>query len=483
MRISVKTQKSLTGFENNIVLLPEGGEPALGGRKLPGGKQLTGPLSMGDFKGALGGAQILYGPAETRWLFVGLGKAPFSALNWRNAAVSAQKAFSALGVKQATFVLPADADIFEIVTGLLLSGYTYDKYLPAKKKGKRLSRVTLLLPESASKAEADQARKRAEAQAAGTLLARDLMNAPGNLAGPEFLAETAQEIAEKSGGKIGVKIKKKAQLEKENFNALLTVGRGSRKEPHLIELEYNPEGERTLVLVGKGITFDSGGISLKPGALMDEMKYDMGGAAAVLGIFRALAGLDFPHRVIGIVPTCENMPGGDAYRPGDIIRARSGLTIEVKNTDAEGRVILADGLDYAKEFKPELIIDLATLTGACVVALGHEAAAILANEKGEAWHGKLRDSGDSTGERVWPMPMFDEYDYLIDTPVADIKNTGGRSAGTISAAKFLQRFADPRPWVHIDIAGAAWGDKERGLRPKGGNGFGVRLLLDFLDRF
>ncbi len=483
MRINVKTQKSLDGFENNIVLMDESGKLSLGGRKLPGGKALTGPIETKDFKGGLGGTHLLYGPENSRWLLTGLGKAPFKARHWRDAAAAAQKTFAALGVKQAAFVLPAKADVFEVVTGLLLSGYVYDRYLPAAKKGKQLSRVTLLLPESASKAKADKARKLAEAHAAGTLLARDLMCSPGNLAGPAYLAATARQIAKNSGGRIKVKIKKQAQLEKEGFDALLTVGRGSRKEAHLIEMEYNPKGKRTLALVGKGITFDSGGISLKPGAAMDEMKYDMGGAAAVLGTFRALAELNYPHRIIGIVPTCENMPGGDAYRPGDIIKARSGVTIDVKNTDAEGRIILADGLDYAKEFKPELIIDVATLTGACVVALGNEAAAILGNEDGEAYYDKLVESGKATGERVWPMPMFEEYDYLIESPVADIKNTGGRNGGTITAAKFLQRFADPKPWVHVDIAGAAWGDKERGIRPRGGNGFGVRLFLNFFDRF
>ncbi len=483
MRISVKTQKSLVGFENNIVLMDEKCKLSLGGRKLPGGKALSGPIETKDFKGGLGGTHLLYGPSNSRWLLTGLGKAPFMARHWRDAAAAAQKAFAALDVKQAAFILPADADVFEVVSGLLLSGYVYDRYLPAKKKGKCLSRVTLLLPESVSKAKADKARKLAEAHAAGTLLARDLMCSPGNLAGPEYLAATAKEIAKNSGGRIKVKIKKQAQLEKEGFDALLTVGRGSRKEAHLIEMEYNPKGKRTLALVGKGITFDSGGISLKPGAAMDEMKYDMGGAAAVLGTFRALAELNYPHRIIGIVPTCENMPGGDAYRPGDIIKARSGVTIDVKNTDAEGRIILADGLNYAKEFKPELIIDVATLTGACVVALGNETAAILGNEKGEGYYDKLVESGKATGERVWPMPMFEEYDYLIESPVADIKNTGGRNAGTITAAKFLQRFADPNPWVHVDIAGAAWGDKERGIRPQGGNGFGVRLFLNFFDRF
>jgi len=482
VRIDIKARKSLAGYENYIVLLPEKGEPALGGRKLPGGKRLSGPLGTGDVKGALGKAKLLYGPSGTRWLFAGLGKPPFLASNWRDAAATAQKAFAAAGVKKAAFVLPAEADVFEIVTGLLLSGYAYDRYLPARKKRKRLGRVTLLLPETASKVAADRDRRRAESQAAGTLLARDLMNAPANLLGPEDLAASAMDIAKASAGRVRVNIKKPAQLAKEDFHALLTVGRGSRREPRLIELEYNPEGARTIVLVGKGITFDSGGISIKPAASMDAMKFDMGGAAAVLGVFRALADSDLPVRVVGIVPTCENMPGGDAYRPGDILRTRGGLTVEVKSTDAEGRLILADGLDYAREFKPELIIDLATLTGACVVALGHECAGMLGNGKGEAWQDKLKASGERSGEKVWPLPMFAEYDYLIDSPVADIKNTGGRDAGTITAAKFLERFVGARPWIHLDIAGAAWCDKERPIRSKGGNGFGVRLLLDFLER-
>jgi len=484
VRVGVKVQKSLDGFENFIVLFPKGGKPKLGGRRIPERKDLENPIELGDFKGELGETQLIYDRKNRRWLLTGLGDGPAGPREWRDAAAAAQKALAGLGVKQAAFLLPADADIFELVTGLMLSGYTYDRFISdPSKKNRHLSKVTLLLPEKADRNAANRERKRAEAQAAGVLLARDLMNAPGNVAGPAFLAKTALDIAKASGGRITARIKKRKQLEKENFAALLTVGRGSRNEPHLIELEYNPKGKRTLALVGKGITFDSGGISIKPSAAMDEMKYDMGGAAAVLGTFRALAEMKIPHRVVGIVPTCENMPGGDAYRPGDIIVSRSGLSIDVMNTDAEGRIILADALDYAKEFEPELIVDVATLTGACVVALGHETAAILGNEGGEAWYGKLRDSGFHTGEYVWPMPMFDEYDYLIESPVADVRNTGGRNGGTITAAKFLQRFADPSPWVHVDIAGAAYCGKERGLRPTGGNGFGVRLFLDFLGRF
>ena len=238
---------------------------------------------------------------------------------------------------------------------------------------------------------------------------------------------------------------------------------------------------KTIVLVGKGVTFDAGGISLKPAASMDEMKYDMAGAATVLGLFSTLASLNLPHRIVGLVPAVENMPGARAYKPGDILATRSGLSVEVKNTDAEGRLILADALDYAKNFKPDLLIDVATLTGACVVALAHEAAGMMANTGGEAYQEALRESGERTGERVWPLPMFEEFEELIKSDFADIKNTGGRHGGAITAAKFLQRFADHADWIHLDIAGTAWSEAERGMVPKVGNGFGVRLFADFLQ--
>jgi leucyl aminopeptidase len=299
---------------------------------------------------------------------------------------------------------------------------------------------------------------------------------------PTLLAKEAEAIAADSNGRIRCRVRGEDELEKEGFHALLAVGRASAEESRLIELEYNPKAERTVVVVGKGVTFDTGGISIKPPAKMDEMKYDMGGAAAVLGLFRVLAAVDLPWRVVGLVPSVENMPGGRAYKPGDVIVARSGLSIEIRNTDAEGRVILADALDYAKEFSPDLLVDLATLTGACVVALGHEAAGMMANARGAAFQSALSASGEKTGERVWPLPMYEEYADLIKSEFADMTNSSGsRYGGTMAAAKLLERFADHAPWVHLDIAGTAWTEKERGPVPKIGTGFGVRLLHDFLE--
>ena len=481
MRISIKAQAGLKEFENFVVLESKEGEN-FSGRSLPERKRIAGIRELGDFTGEAGKSHLFYGSKSSRWLLVGLGnKAPFLPEDWRKAADQAQRAYSSLGIKKATLLLSEEADIFELVTGLILSGYSYDRFRSRKDHGKRLSTVTILMPASVNLKQANALRRKAEAHAKGTLLARDLLCAPGNLATPTYLAETANAIAEKSGGRIETRLKDRKALEEGGFTAHLAVARGSDEEPWLVEMDYNSEAEKTLVLVGKGLTFDSGGISLKPGAGMEDMKYDMGGAAAVLGVFEALAKLDLPLRIIGLVATCENMPSGRAYKPGDIVTSRSGKTIEVINTDAEGRVVLADALDYAKEFKPDFMIDLATLTGACVIALGGLTAGMLCNKKGEAFRDAMIESGGKTGERVWPLPMFEEYGEQIRSKVADVRNTGGRAAGTITAGKFLQTFADHSPWMHLDIAGVTWRDSDRAYIPKGGNGFGVRLLLDFIE--
>jgi len=489
MKIDVRAGDSLAGFENLIVLSSSDGGPDLGERSLPEEALFARLRERGDFSAKRGKVLCAYSEdGSLRWALAGLG--PSDGLGpraWRDAAAAAQKVLAALGAKEAALLLPAEADAGEIAFGLLLSGYKYDRFISNDdKKGKRLERVTLLLPEGADPAPAQEAVNKASIIASGTRFARDLLCAPGNLATPAHLAREAERIAADSGGRITTRVIGEEELEQQGFRALLAVGQGSEEESRLIVLDYdhaageNTAQTKTVALVGKGVTFDAGGISLKPPALMDEMKYDMGGAAAVLGVFRALAEMDLPLRVLGLVPSVENMPGGRAYRPGDIIVARSGLSIEVKNTDAEGRLILADALDYAKEFEPDLVIDLATLTGACVVALAHEAAAVMANEGGEPYVDALRACGERTGERVWPMPMYDEYADLLKSDFADLKNTGGRYGGAIIAGKFLQRFADPAPWVHLDIAGTAWTEKERGPVPKVGTGFGVRLLLDFL---
>ncbi len=421
-----------------------------------------------------------------RWLLAGLGtEAQQGPRSWRTAAAAAQTALAELGATEALLLLPAGADAGEVATGLLLSGYKYDRYFKnGDAKAKHLESALLLPAPGADAAAITAAVARATRHAAGVALARELLNGPGNSVTPEALAEAGRAIAALPGGRVRCQVLGEAELAAENCRAILAVGAGSAEASRLIVLDYKPAGPspaKTLVLVGKGVTFDSGGISIKPSADMHEMKWDMGGAAAVLGVFRTLADTQLPLRVIGLVPAVENMPGSRAYRPGDIIVARSGLSIEVKNTDAEGRLILADALDYAKQYDPDLLIDLATLTGACVVALAHEAAGLMANARGEAYAEALRASGERVGERLWPLPLWEDYDELIKSEVADICNTGGRHGGAITAGKFLQRFADHAPWIHLDIAGTAWTGKDRDITPKGGNGFGVRLLLDFLE--
>jgi len=269
------------------------------------------------------------------------------------------------------------------------------------------------------------------------------------------------------------------------MGALLGVAQGALKDepPRFIVMEYMPNGakEAPIVFVGKGITFDSGGISIKPADGMEKMKYDMAGAGAVIGAMRAVASLQLPINVVGLVPTTENMPGGDAIHPGDVLKSMSGITIEVINTDAEGRLILADALTYAERYKPRAVVDLATLTGACVIALGNTAIGLMTNndELGE----RVRAAGERAAERTWKLPMWDEYADQIKSDIADIKNSGGRAAGTITAAHFLAKFAKSYPWVHLDIAGTAWEEKGKAYVPKGATGIGVRLLVELAQDF
>ncbi len=492
MKLSVKSGASHDLFDNCVVFATE--ETGALGSDLPGVlvDHLAGLRELGDFSGKQGKTCLVYTDKDegtmARWLVVGLGSEKnLKPWSWRVAAAAAQKALAGLKAESALVILPSGAMVGEVATGLLLSGYKYGRFIQdEKERGCHLTAAVLrpAAGDDAGAAEADL--KLAVIAAEGAMKARELMNGPGNLINPPALAETAREIAAGSGGRIVTKVMGEAELEADGCRAILAVGAASENESQRLIMEYAPRDltpKKTVAFVGKGVTFDTGGISLKPRALMDEMKFDMGGAAAVLGLFQSLAKLDLPIKVVGLVPAVENMPGGKAYRPGDIVVTRSGLSIEIKNTDAEGRVVMSDALDYAKQYEPDLLIDLATLTGACVVALAHETAGMMGNEGGQEYYEALQASGDRTGERVWPLPMYEEYDELIKSDVADMTNTGGRYGGAITAAKLLQRFADHSPWIHLDIAGTAWTGKERDITPKGGNGFGVRLLLDFLGNF
>ncbi len=296
---------------------------------------------------------------------------------------------------------------------------------------------------------------------------------------PGYLADSANELAVNHG--LECRVYEQAEMEKLGMNALVGVGKGAAEPPRLIVLEYhgaNTKG-RPVVLVGKGLTFDSGGISIKPGAGMEEMKTDMAGGAAVLGTMDAAARLKLPINLIGIIPTAENMPDGKAFKPGDVLTSMSGTTIEITNTDAEGRLILCDALHFALKFKPSVMIDLATLTGACVVALGHEASGLMGNN--QRLVDALKGSGERCGERLWPLPLWDEYGEVMKSDIADLKNAGSRDGGSITAGWFLKQFVGKTAWAHLDIAGTAWGDKARPYCPKGATGVGVRLLIEFLQ--
>ena len=359
---------------------------------------------------------------------------------------------------------------------LAASDYRLDRYHTTEKDEKRPTvTATLVSPVEAKTAKRIETDVRAIA--AGVHTVRDMGNEPGNVMTPTRIAERAQEVAKETGVKCTVYDKR--AIERMKMGGLLAVNRGSAQEPRFIVLEYTPKrAKKHVVLVGKGITFDSGGISIKPADRMEEMKFDMCGAAAVIGTIEAAAKLGLPVRITGLIPSTENLPDGNAYKPGDIITMMSGKTVEIVNTDAEGRMILADALHYGSKMKPDHMLDYATLTGACVVALGNEAAGLFSNDDELAQ--KLIESGERTGDRVWRLPAWDDYKELIRSEWADIKNSGGRWGGAITAALFLKEFVDCPSWAHLDIAGTAYMEHETGREARGATGAGVRVTIDFL---
>jgi leucyl aminopeptidase len=311
------------------------------------------------------------------------------------------------------------------------------------------------------------------------MLARDLANAPGNELTPTVMGETARQIGREFG--MQVTVLGPSELREQGFGGILAVAQGSQQEPRFIIIEYGAEYANgpTICLVGKGITFDSGGISIKPAAGMEDMKMDMGGAAAVLGALQAVGELKLPLHVVGLISSAENMPSASAFKPGDIVKTLSGKTIEVVNTDAEGRVVLSDALHYAGRFKPAAVIDLATLTGAIMVALGPHATGMMSND--DDLSARLERAGQASGERVWRLPLWDPYKDMVKSDIADVKNSAGRPGGAITAAAFLSAFVDGYPWAHLDIAGTAWVDRQtKAYTPKGATGVGVRLLVQAL---
>ena len=396
----------------------------------------------------------------------------------------AQKARE-LKLKDFTIIVPPSSlndqstSISQIVEGSKMSLYTFDKF--KTKKSEKSPDLTLLVNKSKKTV---STAKRSEIIANGVIYTKSIANLPPNNCTPTTLANFAKEISKNK--KLKCKIISKTELKNSGFGGITAVGQGSKNEPKLIILEYNngPRNQKPIVLVGKAVTFDTGGISLKPGEKMDEMKFDKCGGCTVLGIMKALFELQLPINVIGIVPSVENMPGGESYRPGDIIKLYSGKTAEILNTDAEGRLILADAISYGeKHYSPKAIIDFATLTGACIIALGTNVAGMVSNDKRMA--DRIRESSVRTTEELWELPLNQDYMDMIKSDVADMRNIGiGRAAGTITAAAFLKNAVEKTPWVHMDIAGVAWtqiATKEKSYNPKGATGFGVRLILDYLQ--
>jgi len=434
------------------------------------------------------GSSLLYSTAGTvpasHLLLAGMGHLKETELDiWRNAAARAKKEASAIGAEEIAFFFGPDKDAAHvagaIVEGVLLASYQFNKYRSNQKPTASLKSFTFFKPGLKKDSTTDQAVRLAQEVTPGVFLARDLVNEPPSVTTARFLAEQAQRHCRGRG--LSVEIWDKKKIEAMKLAGLIAVNRGSLEEPRFITIRYKPSGKarKRVALVGKGITFDSGGLSLKPSKSMETMKLDMAGAAAVIGTMSRLPHLGLDVEVTGYIPTTDNLPGGNAQKPGDVIRYINGKTIEVLNTDAEGRLILADGLALAAKQKPDYMINLATLTGACVVALGTDVAGIFSNQQVLADH--LLRCARETGEKLWQLPLVKEYREELRSSVADMKNIGGSSGGAITAALILQEFVDNIPWAHLDIAGPAFAEKDMAICPKGGTGFGVRTLLKFLS--
>jgi leucyl aminopeptidase len=431
-------------------------------------------------------------PAE-RVLIVGLGTQPDFGLD-RVREISAKAAvfLRKAGLSSLTTIrhgagiggLDPEEATEALVEGAVLGAYRFNRYKTERGEGEgELTSLTLAVQDVEELERVEAAIRRARTVSEATNFVRDLVAAPARDKSPRELARVAQEMAQEAGLECTVLDEK--QAEKLNMGGFLGVARGSAEPPRFIVLEYlgGPKRDPPIALVGKGITFDSGGLSLKPAKAMETMKEDMAGAAAVMGVLRAAAELALPVNLVGIAPCTENLPGGKATKPGDVLTTHLGTTIEVMNTDAEGRLVLSDGLGYATTFEPQAIFDLATLTGACMVALGRMTTGMMGNS--DELMDRLRRAGARTGDYVWPLPLFAEYEEQIKSDIADVKNTGGKYAGAITAALLLQKFVKDTPWVHLDIAGTRKTSREadslqKEYLPKGPTGVGVRLLVQVL---
>jgi leucyl aminopeptidase len=457
------------------------------------------PAALSNLDGALGGAltrvlknkdfsgdekqcmSLAPTDAFPRVILLGLGESPLRAPKARQAIATLWGAASKTQAKDLVIDLSAanidaDCDVAEIIGQEITTGtYSYTRTLSKPKASSTIKKVILLASNKNEVGLAKAALASGQAIGQGINYARELANLPGNICTPSYLADQAAELAN-TFPTISCESLGEAEMRQLGMHSLLSVSAGSDQEAKLIIMQYKGDSasDAQHCLVGKGITFDTGGISLKPGAKMDEMKFDMGGAASVFGTMQTLAKLEAKINVVGIVAAAENMPSGSATKPGDVVTSMAGLTIEILNTDAEGRLVLCDALTYAERFNPVSVVDIATLTGACVVALGHHATGLYANNDELA--AELLTAGEQTGDRAWRMPLWDEYQSQLDSPFADLGNIGGPAAGSVTAACFLSRFTKAYSWAHLDIAGSAWNSA-----PKGATGRPVALLTKYLN--
>ncbi|MBI5848981.1 MAG: leucyl aminopeptidase [Nitrospirae bacterium] len=482
MQIAVKNLKE-EDCACDVLILPfvEDGPSSYRGLK-PSVGRLIEKIRKKEFKGTLNELLLVPAPEDSkaeRILFLGLGKK--AAVTAEKVRQSGGKALSYLRDmemrKTALSTLVLDQlkqSPVHFIEGALLGLYTYKKY-KNEDHAKTISSLVLITKPSK---ELSLGIRKKEVIASAVAFAKDLVNAPANDMTPNDLAGAACSLKQKL---ISVRVLEKKDIQKIGMGAFLAVSRGSKELPKFIVAEYRGSAKPPIVLVGKSITFDSGGLSLKPSDGMEKMKYDMAGGAAVLGTMKAAAELKLPVHLIGLLPATENLPGGSAVKPGDVVRSVSGKTIEIANTDAEGRLAVADAIEYARRFKPRAIIDIATLTGACAIAFGGEVAAMMGNDR--SLLDALRKAGEETYERVWELPLFDEYRDYLKSDIADIRNIGNRIGSLMASAYFLHEFAGQSPWVHIDIAGTAWVEKDRPYIPKGASGIGVRLMLNLIERW
>ncbi|MBI5335313.1 MAG: leucyl aminopeptidase [Burkholderiales bacterium] len=472
--------QDLASADADALLLIIGAEPK--GLALPGPLQqlIQDAFAAGDFAIKPGRALYLHQPAGMRAKRVVVAacagaapKAVRAALARALAAVKELGGVKQIAVASAGCGAWTRAQALAVAVAVGEASYVYGHTKSTAPKPPAWKRVTLLTP-AEDAAEAREGLRRGQAIAAGMTFAREQANRPGNFCTPTLLADAAKALAKQHG--LGIQVFDRAGIEKIGMGSFLSVARGSEEPPRFIVLRYDgaAKSEAPIVLVGKGVTFDTGGISLKPGAEMDEMKFDMGGAASVLGTFRAVAELKPRINLVGLIPATENMPSGRATKPGDVVTSLSGQTIEILNTDAEGRLILCDALTYAERFKPACVVDIATLTGACVIALGHHNSGLFSPDDELAQ--SLLDAGREALDPAWRMPLDEEYDEQLKSNFADMANIGGRAAGSVTAAMFLKRFTKAYRWAHLDIAGTAW----KSGAAKGGTGRPVPLLTSFV---